>query len=173
MSPGEAIRKLQRAIIVLAETGEPDPVCVAGWLRQLLEASDEVMLHQIIGVGRDYRSADKRCRRDDLLCQIKERYFSDLSNREVAHRISAEVQRYKGTAWQLDRGARRRPRGIKGDFFQILTLTDRGLSEPSVRRALDHGRPLRLAKAGSKVDQSGTEVKQNVADIEGKAAKRR
>jgi hypothetical protein len=143
----EVAEFLERLIVKLAAVGDPDFDCFASITRQWKDASDQVSFEEVLTVGAEFRSGDRRRKRDRLVCEIRERFFPDLvSNRKAALAISTEIQRYRVSAWPIDKRAGRRSPGKNGAFFQVLSLTEEGLSFGSIRLALANERPLRLAR---------------------------
>jgi hypothetical protein len=75
-----------------------------------------------------WRSEARRRDRDAALLHLARQHFPSLEGREVARAVAAAARRYEGTSWSRDRRAQRRPDGLNGDLFDVLSFS----SMPSV-----------------------------------------
>ncbi len=79
-------------------------------------------------------------RRDELIRQAAERFFSDASDHEAARLLHQALERYAGCAWQRERSAPECPPRHAGRLtascWHILHAVDRVPSEPLIRKII-------------------------------------
>lgn len=92
---------------------------------------------QALGLPHGWRAMHRRELRDAALIDLVRRRFPEMEGRAAARAVAAAGRRYEGGAWPRDRRAERRPDGLNGDFFDILSLGE--LPSYGTLRALFNG----------------------------------
>jgi hypothetical protein len=121
---------LHHAVAVLAETGDPALLRVADSLKLWLE-SENIKFEQALGTASNWRSVMRRRRRDEIYVEI----FPDL--RGVSRRaraITEAIDRYQTSSWRHDRDSGRRPAGVNGLIYDLLSLGERLLDVEALRK---------------------------------------
>lgn len=75
-----------------------------------------------LGLPPGWHSALRRRQRNDVLCEVARRRFPALNPSAAALALLRASRRYEGTSWPRDRKSGRRPDGINGDIFDVLSL---------------------------------------------------
>ena len=139
----DTIAALQRAIVVLARSGDAEiAYAIDAWLA--LPPQEKISFEQAIGLAPTWRSDERRAARDAALRELRTRHFLHLSRRQAARAVAAALLHYETTAWPRDRRDRRRPDGVNGYCFDALTASDHMPQEARLRQIL-RDEPLRLA----------------------------
>jgi len=125
---------LRRAKEILAESGDPQVVFVVEGLQWWLQ-NDGMTFDVALGLTGAWRAEDRRRRRDRLIQRLALAHFGDSKGRARALAIAKAARRYRGTSWPRDRHAGRRPDGLNGVIFEVLSLGPFP-SEPTLRRIL-------------------------------------
>jgi hypothetical protein len=121
---------VRRAALMLVEHGDAEMAQVGGALVAFLVTAKRPLdadqrhapLESLLGLGPTWRGDVRRQRRDALFLDIRKRRYGDLSNRRAAEQLSIDAARYAASAWLRDQRAGRRPDGLPGDLFDLLSL---------------------------------------------------
>jgi len=77
-----------------------------------------------LGLPPTWRSDARRSARDAALLRLARQHFPNMAVQTAALAIAAAARRYEGTAWPRDRQKHRRPDGLRGEIFDVLSLGD-------------------------------------------------
>ena len=115
---------------VLAGAGHPD-----GAAALLIVRDDGVdSLPAAMGAPWGWRATAQHQARDDAIRQLHAQHFPELVGRAAARAVGGALRRYQSTSWPRDRRSHRRPDGVDGACYDLLTLADRVPSEETLRR---------------------------------------
>jgi hypothetical protein len=126
---------LKRASAVLASTGDPGLLRIADGLSVWRDA-ETITLEMALGLPNTWRSAMRRSFRDDLYAGIARTHFSTLKGLPLARAIVAAIDHYETSSWRDDRANGRRPAGLKGQIFELLSLKERLLDVEALRKLI-------------------------------------
>jgi hypothetical protein len=119
MPPRDPIAAIGRAIVVLAQTGDPDVVWLAEGLMQWCR-SRTILFEEALGYAPGIRGATMQRTRDNALGELA-RLFPGLSGRPLEKKVRLLVEEYASTRWPADDAARHRPDGRDGLCFDLLS----------------------------------------------------
>jgi hypothetical protein len=136
---------LRRAAAVLVEHGDGAVAAMGGAFLDFLATAAEppdaderhASLEATIGFAVAWRAQERRRRRDLVLFDVRRRRYGDLSNREAARRMSADVGRYASSSWPRTRRSGKRPDGAVGDLYDLLLVLGEAPTEAALRHLLD------------------------------------
>ena len=133
ISPIDAVN---RAAVILAETGDPAAAFVAEalslWLR---DGGPELGIDQALGFAPGWRAAQARQRREQAIRDLA-RQWPTLGGRAAARAMVAHAATYESRGgWKRDCRLGHRPDGINGIIFDLLHLGPM-LGEESIRKIL-------------------------------------
>ena len=97
---------------------------IAAALDLWLPPAEGMPFDQALGLPATWRSSWRRAERDAALIRLRAQHFPQLSGRPAAHAVAAAVRRYETTAWLRDYHSRRRPDGLSGACYDVLTHGD-------------------------------------------------
>jgi hypothetical protein len=130
----ERVGAIGRAVALMVEHGDAGVMEVATAVADWLDQPDAtVTLDVALGLPATWRSDIRRGRRDAALIDLARRRFPGLEGREAARAVATAARRYEGSSWPRDRRANRRPDGLSGDLFDVLSHGDMP-SEATLRR---------------------------------------
>jgi hypothetical protein len=124
---------LKRASAILAGA-DPTLLYIADAWAIWIGARDSVTFEDAVGAARNYRSALRRRRRDDLYAKIAQMNFPGLKGAPLARAVTAEIHRYKTNSWLRDRASCRRPAGANGLLYDLLALNEHPLGVAALRK---------------------------------------
>jgi hypothetical protein len=140
------IATLHRATLLLARSGDDATIGLAysidAWLS--LPPGEKISFDQALGLPPTWRANARRSQRDAALRELRARHFLHHSGRKAARAVAGAVLHYETTTWPRDRRDRRRPDGVNGCCFDVLTFADHVPQEARLRQILGD-EPLRLA----------------------------
>jgi hypothetical protein len=113
--------RLRTAAVVLAEHGD---AATAEALWTWLDSDASVTFEAALGMPSDGRARARLEARDALLIAIARRHFAELCGRALADAVVKAGRRYQGSSWPRDRRSGRRPDGLTGDLFDVLSFGD-------------------------------------------------
>jgi hypothetical protein len=120
----ECLDAIHRAVVTLAEHGDDGVVEVGSALLRWVEQPDgSTTLDAELDLPPGWRTEARRRARDDALVRLARKHFPALQGRAVAGAVAAAARRYEGTSWPRDRRAQRRPDGLSGDLFDVLSFS--------------------------------------------------
>ena len=128
----ETIASLHRAASRLIELDEADCTTLAAAVLVWLSDGAPMSFDAALGLPSGWRDLVRRERRNAALVGLAERRFPGLAGRALAAAVALAVRRYEASSWPRDRRAGRRPDGMAGDLFDLLTLGE-SLSESRIR----------------------------------------
>jgi hypothetical protein len=117
-SPSAIAARLRAAAANLAERGD---VATAEAVLTWLDGDASVTLEAALGLPPDGRMRARLENRDTLLIALARRHFPTLTGRRLADAVALAGSRYAGSSWTRDRRSGRRPDGLNGDLFDILS----------------------------------------------------
>ena len=126
----EQIQTIRGAVAALAELAPPAALPIVQVLSAWLD--DDTDLAAALGLPPGWRAEHRRAARDRLLHELAGRYFPTLAGRKLACAMALAARRYEGSGWPRDRKGGRRPDGLPGIIFDILSLGEM----PGVERLL-------------------------------------
>lgn len=119
------IEAIRQAIGVIVDHGPPAVWPVArGLMLWLDQAEALVTIDDALELPRRWRSEARRRQRDMALIELRARHFPALWGREAARAVGAAVRRYQTTSWPRDKCAGRRPDGLHGLSFDLLSVAE-------------------------------------------------
>ncbi|HEV2546029.1 MAG TPA: hypothetical protein VGU20_01705 [Stellaceae bacterium] len=89
------------------------------WLQH---GGDKLTLETALGFQPGWRALATRHRRNEILREIARIYFPELQGRKRARAIARSAGAYEGNGWLRDRRSGRRPDGLKGLFYDLLSI---------------------------------------------------
>ena len=126
----EQIGTIRGAVAALAEVAPPSALPLVQALSDWL--ADGIDLAATLGLPQGWRADYRRASRDKMLHDLAGRYFPTLAGRPLACAVALAARRYQGSSWPRDRKSRRRPDGLPGMLFDILSVGEM----PGVERLL-------------------------------------
>jgi hypothetical protein len=141
----DALAALARAAMALEAVDDPALQHVAGAFGQYLAGQADT-LDAAMGLPRrrpgerSWRTKAVIDRRNELLREIADRYYSDRCPAAQAQEIATDLSRYASSAWVREREAETCPSRHHGSvremFWRMLMLRDHVLSERTIRSVL-------------------------------------
>jgi hypothetical protein len=119
----ERIDAMRQAGLLVIEHGGAGARVIGGVLLRLADLSADVLSFEAeADLQPGWRSEARRARRDAMLIDLRRRRFPDLAARPAAVAIEIAGCRYAASGWRRDRRAGRRPDGLSGDLYDLLSI---------------------------------------------------
>jgi hypothetical protein len=116
---------MRQAGLAAIEHGGPAAQRIGAVLLRLADlTADSGTFEAEAGLCPGWKAEARRARRDAMVIDIRRRHFPDLTARAAAAEIETAARRYAATGFRADRRTRRRPDGIRGDLFDILSVCE-------------------------------------------------
>jgi hypothetical protein len=117
-------RAIRAAVEILIAYGDGPTLGVAAALLSWLDqpAGQSKDLDSMFALPWRRRLTECLRRRNELLVDIAHRRFPGLGCRSTARAMAATFRGYETTAWPRDRASGRRPDGLSGDLYDVLSL---------------------------------------------------
>jgi hypothetical protein len=119
----ERVEGLRQAGLLAVEHGAPAARAIGAALLRMADlTTDAGTFEAEAGLCPGWQAEARRARRDAMLIDLRRRHFADLTARAAAAAIETAGRRYAAAGFRADRRAQRRPDGVRGDIFDILSV---------------------------------------------------
>jgi hypothetical protein len=115
----DPLTRLGRVIALLARSGDPDAIWAAEALVGWRDGSES--FEEVLGGAPGLRAAWHRRQWDRALGALAQRFPAARSARALAAEVHPAVSRYEAGPWLRDKAAGRRPDGINGLCYDLLS----------------------------------------------------